>query len=335
MPDTPHQRRQSLLFGPRSRGAGAQPRNPDRLKHAVFVPNVGNFGLASDLVDFAEIAWNCGWDGFFIWDHLVFGGANTADPAVTLGAIAQSSLSWRRQAKQKAQSVFTIGVLVTPVPRRRAWKLAKEIATVATLLDATNRQPADRKIELVWGFGLGVEEDYLVTGEPEQTTSQRAAQTDEGIRLIRRLLAGGEHDFRPLPDTKVQLWSALSWVVGKALGDHPAGPARRAAGLDGVFPVPLPWPDPWERSSELTPGQIKELSELITQLQEGQEIGADGWPVDLAACGQSNRTGPDARRGRDAGYREAGLTWWLELAQPNDELDSTKKWIEAGPVEDF
>ena len=54
---------------------------------AVGVPNVGPFGDPLLLVELAVAAEEHGWDGFFVWDHLLYHdqGWDVADPgAVTV-----------------------------------------------------------------------------------------------------------------------------------------------------------------------------------------------------------------------------------------------------------
>lgn len=65
---------------------------------------------AAELARKAEAA---GWDGFFVWDS-VWG----VDPWVTLAAVAMSTERVR------------IGTMLTPVSRRRPWKLAGETVTL-------------------------------------------------------------------------------------------------------------------------------------------------------------------------------------------------------------
>ena len=88
------------------------------MHHGISAPNAAS---PSELVVLAVDAERSGWDGFFLWDHLQFikaAGIALADPIATLGAIAQ------------ATSTIRIGAIVTPVPRRRPWKLATESTTL-------------------------------------------------------------------------------------------------------------------------------------------------------------------------------------------------------------
>src|SRR5687768_13133954 len=70
----------------------------------------------STIVDLACAAEAAGWDGVFVWD-----GIDWNDPWVVLGAIAT------RTERVK------LGTMLTPVSRRRPWKLAQEVATLDRL----------------------------------------------------------------------------------------------------------------------------------------------------------------------------------------------------------
>src|SRR5947208_17025602 len=87
------------------------------MKFGVSMPNAGDPAV---LVDLAVEVERAGWDGYFLWDHVQMRPSLplTHDPWVLLGAMAVRTERIR------------LGTMVTPVPRRRPWKLAKEIATV-------------------------------------------------------------------------------------------------------------------------------------------------------------------------------------------------------------
>ena len=77
------------------------------LRFGVYLPPFGPFGDPAAIVDLAVRAERAGWDGVFLWDHLVRGSMTVADPWTVLGAIAQ------------ATDGIVIGPTVTPLPRRR------------------------------------------------------------------------------------------------------------------------------------------------------------------------------------------------------------------------
>src|SRR2546428_2873425 len=89
------------------------------MRYGVYVPNFGTYGNSRMLADLAHEAEDAGWDGFFLWDQV----AKTTltptidpmvDPWVALAAIALRTNSIR------------LGTLITPLARRRPWKVARE-----------------------------------------------------------------------------------------------------------------------------------------------------------------------------------------------------------------
>src|SRR6266542_4124973 len=91
------------------------------MRFGLLVQMTGVLGYPQPLARLARAAEAAGWDGFFIWD--VFGGASAApspvvDPWIALAAIAATTERIR------------FGTMVTPLPRRRPWKLAREAASL-------------------------------------------------------------------------------------------------------------------------------------------------------------------------------------------------------------
>jgi alkanesulfonate monooxygenase SsuD/methylene tetrahydromethanopterin reductase-like flavin-dependent oxidoreductase (luciferase family) len=139
------------------------------------MPNAGD---PRDLVELAIVAESTAWDGFFLWDHLQLDAASRPamlDPWVVLGAIAARTTRIR------------IGAMVTPLARRRPWKLAKEITTLDHLSHG----------RVIVGVGLGVPPDieYGAFGEPVEARVH-AAMLDEGLPLLDSFLRGDpvDHD---------------------------------------------------------------------------------------------------------------------------------------------
>src|SRR3954447_4464462 len=76
-------------------------------------------GDIQTLIDLASEAETAGWDGVFYWDAISIEPAGLMyDPWVTLAAIATHTKRVR------------IGAVLTPVSRRRPWKLARETVTL-------------------------------------------------------------------------------------------------------------------------------------------------------------------------------------------------------------
>src|SRR4051794_2287152 len=106
------------------------------MQHAVYLPPFDSFGDVHVLVELAVAAEEAGWDGFFTWDHIQFAEpVPFADAWIALSAIAV------------ATSRIRFGPLVTPLARRRPWKVARESVTLDHLSNG----------RLVLGVGLGID----------------------------------------------------------------------------------------------------------------------------------------------------------------------------------
>ena len=138
------------------------------LKAGIILPG----GTAEEQLEQAVLAEESGWDGVFVWEA-----AYGVDAWTLLGAMAARTRRIR------------LGTLLTPLPWRRPWKLASQVATLDQL-------SAGRTILTV---GLGaVTDDLPLTGEV-MDLPERAALLDEGIDLLRELWAArGSHHGRPM-----------------------------------------------------------------------------------------------------------------------------------------
>ncbi len=114
------------------------------VKRGIFVAPFDQLMEPRLLAELAARAEQSGWDGFFLWDHLIHRPPvrAVADPWVALSAIACATERIR------------LGPLVTPLSRRRVHKLARETVTLDHLSDG----------RLTLGVGLGSSE----TGEFER-----------------------------------------------------------------------------------------------------------------------------------------------------------------------
>ena len=84
------------------------------LRYGVYLPPMGPLGDPRALVDLARRAEAGGWDGVFLWDHVLTDMPPIVDTWTTLGAIAAVTSS------------ILLGPMVTPIPRRRPWVVALE-----------------------------------------------------------------------------------------------------------------------------------------------------------------------------------------------------------------
>jgi alkanesulfonate monooxygenase SsuD/methylene tetrahydromethanopterin reductase-like flavin-dependent oxidoreductase (luciferase family) len=196
------------------------------VRHALFLPPFNALADPHALIELALAAEEAGWDGFFLWDHLlrpVDESREVLDPWIVLAGIAA-----------RTQRII-IGPMVTPLVRRRVQKLARETVT----LDHLSRG------RLVLGVGLGVDSgrELSAFGEPVDARA-RGDHTDEAIVALHGLWSGepttlrGDHVHvddvtflpRPVQQPRIPTWFA-------ARGDA-VRPARRAGRHgDGLFPI--------------------------------------------------------------------------------------------------
>jgi alkanesulfonate monooxygenase SsuD/methylene tetrahydromethanopterin reductase-like flavin-dependent oxidoreductase (luciferase family) len=277
------------------------------MRYGVFLPNFGPFGDAAVLIELAAEAERVGWDGFFIWDHILFDAdqpQNVVDPWVALAGVAM--------ATERIQ----LGALMTPLARRRPWKVARETATLDRLSGG----------RLVFGAGLGFP-PYAEFGLFSEDTDDRvrAAKLDEGLAIVTGLWTGrkfsfnGEHhriaetQFLPSPwqHPRPPVWIA-GWWPRKA-------PFRRAARWDGVFP-------------ELAEGALPSADDLRSIVAYVKQHRDGDSPFDVVLNGYTPDDSADAKAGLDA-YREAGLTWWLERIDPTRlfSVEEARERILDGP----
>jgi len=196
------------------------------MRHALYLPPFGEFSDPAVVVDLAVAAEAAGWDGLFLWDHIARPHeperALVPDPWILCAAIAAATTRIR------------LGPMITPLARRRPQKVARETVTLDQLSHG----------RLIFGVGLGVNSgDELARFGEEVDDKARAALLDEALEVLQALWSGeavdhhGEHftargQFlpRPVQQPRIPLW-------GAARGGGATRPVRRAARLDGLFPV--------------------------------------------------------------------------------------------------
>lgn len=190
------------------------------MRYGVYLPPFGPFGDPKAIVELAVRAEAAGWDGVFLWDHVITDAMPIVDTWTTLAAIAH------------ATNRILLGPTVTPLPRRRPWVVARQASTVSRLSGG----------RLILGVGLGSDEsgDFSKFGEPTSTLT-RAEMLTEGLDLIRAMWAGraishsGKHYQVDVPATepephRIPIWMASSINNPRVL--------ERAATCDGIFPNP-------------------------------------------------------------------------------------------------
>lgn len=290
------------------------------MRFAVDIPPFGPFADVRLLADLAHEAEEAGWDGFFLWDHLVWDRFPIADTWVALTAIAMKT------------NTIRFGPMVTPLPRRRPTKVARETATLDQLSNG----------RLILGVGIGGGEAEWDNFDEETDLKARAAMLDESLDVLTGLWSGepfsyhGAHytvrgegeqgtvTFQPVPvqRPRIPIWVAGVWPR--------KAPFRRAARWDGVVPLRTDT----LFSDMMTPEQVAEIVAYIRQQRTGDA------PFDVSHWGIT--TGDDMAR--DAAlaqvYDAAGVTWWRENLSPwrfgwdwrgDFPIEATRERIRRGP----
>jgi alkanesulfonate monooxygenase SsuD/methylene tetrahydromethanopterin reductase-like flavin-dependent oxidoreductase (luciferase family) len=282
------------------------------MRYCVNVPIFGQYADVRVLAAMAREAEYAGWDGFFVWDHLQWSGENdgeprqpSIDPWITLAAIVLNTTH------------IKIGPMVTPVARRRPWKLAREAVTVDHLSNG----------RLILGVGLGFPAGLEFTDFGEDGDAKvRAEKLDEGLDVLVGLWSGepfsynGKHytltnaQFLPKPMQQpcIPIWVAGEWP-------HARAPFRRAARWDGVQPG-------IDADPARTPAEIEAMCAYITQHRTSTT------PFDVVVAGQTTGDGSMTDRQIVQAYADAGVTWWMEaVSHWRGPLDQMRQRIRQGP----
>jgi alkanesulfonate monooxygenase SsuD/methylene tetrahydromethanopterin reductase-like flavin-dependent oxidoreductase (luciferase family) len=276
------------------------------MQYGVYLPNFGPFGSARAMARLASEAEAAGWDGFFVWDHIAGFDQPFVDPWIGLTAVALATTRIR------------LGTTVTPLPRRRPWKLAREAASLDEVSDG----------RLVLGVGIGLgEPEWSDLGE-EADSRVRGAMLDEALEILSGLWTGERfsydgayyrvHDARFLP-VPVQRPRIPIWVGGFWPG---RAPFRRMARWDGMFPL--------FSGSGNADDDVRLFARAVAYVQRERRSAA---PFDVIAMGLTPEH--DSGRGRQvvSRYEASGATWWLEIIAPfriglslDDPCDAEALW---------
>ena len=264
-------------------------------------------GPARVQIEQAVLAEAAGWDAVFVWET-----AYGMEPWSLLAAMAQRT------------SRLRLGTMLTPLPWRRPWKVASQVATLDELSDG----------RAILTVGLGAA-DLGKWGEAADRR-ERAERLDEGIDLIAALWAGersyaGNHyqvDFTDQPwlsDTvrmvqrpRVPIWVVGVWPRAKSM--------RRVLRCDGVVPMRVERDQP---ARGMTPDDVRAM---LTWLDEhgGRRPG-----FDVITEGETPADDPAAAADIVRPWAEAGCTWWLDarwsLPEPDPEGLVVSERLRAGP----
>jgi alkanesulfonate monooxygenase SsuD/methylene tetrahydromethanopterin reductase-like flavin-dependent oxidoreductase (luciferase family) len=266
------------------------------MRYGISVPCFVPEALASrndpgHFVEWAKAAEAAGWDGFFVWDHMLFWKPDRLhlfDPWILATAMATQT------------ERIKLGPIVTPLPRRRPWKVARETVSLDHLSNG----------RLILGVGLGAptQYDFAPFGEPDDY-KVLAEHLDEGLDVLTGLWRGepftyhGQHyqiedvTFlpRPLQTPRIPIWVAAEWPRGRR-------PLRRAARFDGVVPLRF------EEGAfvSMTADDLHQMRDYIDQHR------VSTGPFDVVVSGYTRNMSRDEAAQHVGEREQAGATWWFE-----------------------
>jgi alkanesulfonate monooxygenase SsuD/methylene tetrahydromethanopterin reductase-like flavin-dependent oxidoreductase (luciferase family) len=270
------------------------------MQYGVYISNYALNGDSRNFVKLAKEAEECNWDGFFMWDHINPKPGfkdGVADPWITLSGIAAFTERIR------------IGSTVTPLPRRRPQKFARETASLDVLSNG----------RLILGVGLGGPSEAEF--EVEDTSARiRAEKLDASLEIITGLWSGEPYSFQgkhynfdkvtfnptPIQKPRIPIWCAGTWPFKK--------PFERAVKYDGVFPLHL--------SGNMELSDYEDIGNFVTKHRTNKD------PFDIVCMGVS--TGDPEKDSWIDVCAEYGSTWYVEVIWKGTMEDALKV-VQRGP----
>lgn len=264
------------------------------MRNAIFVPPFGELSDPVALSELGRLAEAQGWDGMFLWDHILRPAhepQEIADPWIALAAIAC------------ATSRLRLGPMVTPLSRRRPHIVARQSVTLDRLSGG----------RLTLGVGLGVDTSGELSKFAETVDPvERGRMLDEAADLLVRLWSGatvehhGDHfradDVRFLP-RPVQEPRIELWVAARA---RARAPVRRAARLDGMFAIDV---------------DLEGLREMVARVEEDRGGLEDFEVAALAGTGLPGLSD----------LEKAGVTWAMWEFAPGTTVKEIEDRVRGGP----
>jgi alkanesulfonate monooxygenase SsuD/methylene tetrahydromethanopterin reductase-like flavin-dependent oxidoreductase (luciferase family) len=237
-------------------------------------------GSATEQGEQAVLAERSGWDGVFV-------------PELAYGVDAWSLLAAMAARTQRIR----LGTLLTPLPWRRPWKVASQVATVDQLSGG----------RAILAVGVGAVDTGLPDAGEETDKRRRAERLDEGIDLVRALWDGqlsyhGRcYDFECANDDLIGAVRPVSgripiWVVG--VWPRPKS-MRRVLRCDGIIPQ-------YDLDGrDAGPADARAVRAWLTEHGGGPDL-------DIVAEGETPADDPGAAAARITPWAQAGCTWWIE-----------------------
>jgi hypothetical protein len=279
--------------------------NDAPMKYGFVLPG----GPAKLQLEQAARAEEAGWDGVFVWEA-----AYGVDAWVLLTAMAERT------------SRVRLGTMLTPLPWRRPWKVASQVATLDDLSDG----------RVVLAVGLGAMDTFLGQTGEVLDRRQRAEMLDEGIDVIAGLWDGnlmfsgthydvdltGRNDLAEVlcivQTPRPPIWVVGAWPRPKSM--------RRVLRCDGLLPVCMD-------DAGFRPTTPADIRDMLTWLDAN---GSRRPGFDVVMEGETPADDPRKAADIVGPWAEAGCTWWLdarwEMPHHGPERErQVYERLEAGP----
>ena len=265
------------------------------MRYGVYVPNFGPYGDARVLAELAYEAEEAGWDGFFLWDQVSKSTLTPTIDAMVDPWIALTAIALRTRT-------ILLGPLVTPLPRRRPWMVARETVSLDHLSGG----------RLIFGVGAGGGYyDFEAMGEVSDAKTL-AALLEEGLEVLTDLWSGERYSHegvayhikeaqflpRPLQSPRIPIWVANLWPA--------KAPLRRAVRWDGIVPIGRDLP----LEAMLSPEEMQEIVRSV--------VSQPGYTTPFEVVHMGITGGVDGVHDREVAvaYQQVGVTWWVEKILP-------------------
>jgi hypothetical protein len=280
------------------------------MRYGFVIPS----GDIHSIPELAREAESAGWDGVFIPDCISIETVDHPpeagyDPWIVLAAMALRTERVR------------LGTMLTPLARRRPWKLARETVTLDHLANG----------RMILPIGLGAAPDdagFYKVGEA-MDTKVRSEMLDEGLAVLAGLWKGEPLTFHgkhymvegmtllppPIQTPRIPIWVVGAWPRHKSM--------ERVLRWDGLLPAKI---DADGSFAEVTPADLRAMKAYIDERR------TETTPFDIVMEGST----PDGDRAKSLAivrpYADAGATWWMEAMwfAPNGP-DEVRARIRQGP----
>jgi hypothetical protein len=252
------------------------------------------------------------WDCIDVEKTLGPSGREVCDPWIALAAIAVRTQHFR------------LGPMMTPLSRRRPWKVARETVT----LDHLSRG----RLILAVGLGFIGDGGYAKVGEPLDPKI-RAKILDEALAIVDGLWSGQPFRFqgvhyhleemtflpRPVQRPRIPIWVVGIWPYRKSM--------NRVLAWDGV--IPARQGEDGSFFAKMSSADLQAMRAFFSNHRTRKT------PFDIVVEGETPGSDLEQARSIVRPLVEAGVTWWLEAVYGTPEtqggIEGMRARIRQGP----